>query len=103
LDVAAFAMTEGAAQRGRYDYRETGAKGNMDQDFGGEPGCLEYPQEQRHEDDPAADAEQAGEETCQASQDGKQCNTQKAEGIHSHLLERDDLKAVSQNKISSQI
>jgi hypothetical protein len=71
LDVATLAMSEGAAQRGRYNHCEAGAEGGVYQYFFRKPGGLEHPKEKRHEDDPAANAEQARKKACQASKDDK--------------------------------
>jgi hypothetical protein len=78
-NITPLAMTEGTAQRGRYDHRETGTKGDVYQNLGREPSGIEHPKKQGHENDPATNAEQAGEEASQTSKDSEQHNTQKTE------------------------
>ena len=69
IDVAALAVSPGAADGGRDDDRQTGAESGMDDNLRREMCQGEGPQKAGDENDPAADAEEAGQNAGQGAED----------------------------------
>ena len=67
VDVAVFAMGQGAAAGGENDDAEAGGDGGMNQPRGRKTGQGETPEKERDQDHAATDAEQAGAKTGQGA------------------------------------
>ena len=75
-------MAEGTADGRWYDHREARTESGMDQDLRGKTGGSEGQEEQRHKDNAAANAEQAGQKTSQAAEDDKKKKGSNTERAH---------------------
>ncbi len=80
INISALSMTEGTAERSWNDHSKAGSKGGM-HDYVRRKACsIKRPEEERDQDNPAADTEQTGQKTGEAAekdkqQDGRNCKS----------------------------